>query len=456
MPTKQQGGETLPAPELAGAMQPPDSLETSVETVQDTMRQYLWESMAVDGRSADLSNFLIALTTFGLYKGVTHPTTANIAAAAAVGSAAYAYGTSNKLSARAGAYTDGFRRLNCSLSAASTYRIMSSEDDKDNSGTTTLARAIKMNQYALASLDSDIDALRPYDIVLVKKPASQARSVCPWQGKLWSKDANRACNVAAQAAVKQAPPPQVSAALSRASELAVEMRASLKRASTIYAASRGMGVRLWENSNFIVSNTSDLVRGTIADPLDAIARAKSFMAQQTQAPGTSALAPAPAQQAQSNRATPVANSARELELYSPEADALMALNKSLRAARWRHQQLQSILDQNTMPPLSFEQIDRCRSSADEVVQGIALAATKNVTPAAPVVSAPKDNQATPLPDADAQIWNGLDFPGQPTLGDLASRIEQCQQHLGVAPNARRWDAIADVITAGKCKGLPWK
>jgi hypothetical protein len=453
LPARDADGNIIAAPKPAQPGSPPVSLEKSMELVHDTMGQYLWESVAIDGNANNLNTFLIGLTAYSLYKGVTHPSSGSIAGAAGVGSAAYAYGISNNPGLRAAAYTDGFRRLNCALGAALPYRIVSSADMEGNHGTDTLSDAIASQQAALSALENTMDGLSPYNTVEVKKPARAARSGCTWNNSRWRNEAARACREPARAADTEAPPRAVSAAINQALAQAEIMRSNLTQANALFAVSHSMGIRLWENANFIAANTMDAVRGTISDPKEAMARVKNFAAQQA-APTVAAALP-PAQLSQSNRETRDTGKSRALTEYSEEGRQLAKLYIALRHARIKNQELQSILDQNHRPALSFERIDRCRSSADEIVQDIALSA-RNAPASAPAPAVPKDNQTTPIIDAPPALWQGLDFASQPALAALTSRIEQCQQHLGVPVNANRWESIGDVIRAGQCKGLAWK
>lgn len=438
-------------PGIPPDMAPPDSLDAAMVSVENLQRQYTWQAGTIDGTSANLSTFLIGLVSFGLYKGVTHPSANLTAGTGALGSSAYAYGTGNKLGDRGNAYADGYERLACSLIAAAPYRL-TVPDANGASGASLPAQRldalIASAEKARADIADQLITLAPYGVPQVLEQPKSARSQCSGlSGQLWRSAYERACKVPASAGKTLQPPPRLLAALDNAGDLSGKLDDQLKRVHAIKTASRQMGEHLWQNAKFIDNQVGRAVRGTIANPLDAVDRVKTYMARKDGVPAVEDPAPV---DAQGKRAPPDPKAAI-MVLDAHTEETLEKLERSNLRARASVAQLNDILAANPVPhPVSFNQIDSCRSPADQVAQGIAAA-----TPAP--ASTPQKNKLSanrPLPDLlrNPQVLTGLDLSGKPTEAQLLARVKTCQTKLGQTPDGEVPPQLEAAIISGQCRG----
>lgn len=435
----------------------PASLEGVVVEVEKLRMQFRVESVALGGTSTGLSNFLVGLTTFGLYKGVTHPTVKTVAGAGALGSAAFAYGNTNKFGDRASAFNDGYERLSCSLGAAAPYRIRLGATGGEIKDVDGLFSLISQSQMDLASLQNSWLELEPYGSPILKKPAKAGGSNCAaWTGNRWRSAYEKACHSKGVAEEVEPPPASVEAALKRAEALEKILRKDLADAGRMLHASNAMADRLWYNATKIENGVNTTIGATISSPQNALEAAKNSYKQNAnllQASQAAEAAEMKSQKAQSTKATPPKTRRLEEGERARIDRALTELQFSMEAAQAKSNSLRSILAINNVPSLSFAEIDRCRSSADEVVQSIADSV---VASAKKPQGISEPNIRTPLADASIDFFLGLGFSSKPVdMLSAAARVEKCQQTLGRQIDSSRWEEINSDVVGGKCKGVKW-
>ena len=452
MPVKTDpDGNVVPAPEKLLPVRPPATLEEAVIVVENLQRQYAWKATATDDTAVGVSNLLIGLVSFGLYKGVTHPSTSITAGTGALGAGAYAYGTGNKLGVRGNAYADAYERLTCSLIAASAHAVRQPYDGPANVAATTLESLLRDAEKKQATLAADAAEVVPYSVPVLLENARPASNSCPgpWTGKKFSAAYAKSCAVPRREARIKAPPPPVVAALDNAEKLEARLLQAIFKLRGYDRDARRMGVHLWQNAKFIDSQLGRAIRGTIADPLDSVDRVKTYMARKdTAAPADPVV--------DAHRGTPVPEPQASAPAWDDVAKKrLQQLEESNRAARQMAVELEGVVTANAnLPALSFSQIDACRSAADQVAQGIIAASapaggTPAATPAAPAT-------ITKFSDVGSDIYTGLDFTTKPDEAQWLERLKICQAHLKVPASSDLTSDVGAQIKAGQCKRLAWK
>ncbi|USX21494.1 hypothetical protein NHH82_04795 [Oxalobacteraceae bacterium OTU3REALA1] len=434
---------------------PPDSLEEAMVSVENLQRQYAWQSSAIDGTSNNLGTFLIGLASFGAYKGLTHPGTGTMAATGALGAGAYAYGTGNKLGPRGNAYSDGYERLACSLIAAAPYKLRMPPASEMGVGNIARRLGTKLSaaESARATIDSLAAELAYHRTPQVIQQAKSATSTCPaLGGQHWRAAYDKACKVAATKGKMRQPPPRLLAALSRAGSLSSRLGASLKLAHGLDNTSRQMGEHLWQNAKFIDSQVGRAVRGTIADPLDAIDRVKTYMTRKDGAPAD----PRSGKETQSGNDDPEPYDGT-LEWDAAAQNALLDLEAANRTAQINLIELDGILSANPIPPKpDFSQIDSCRSPADQVAQGIvAASAVPTPAPAAKEDTKVTTNRSVIDMLAEPAFLSALDLSGKPDEAALRSHIKTCQKERNQQATGEVSPELYKTIKDGHCKGLKW-
>ncbi|HEY0587652.1 MAG TPA: hypothetical protein VGD52_16055 [Pseudoduganella sp.] len=423
----QENGGITYAPDYGLPALRPSNLNGVIVEVEKLRMQFRVESVALGGTSAGLGNFLVGLTAFGLYKGVTHPSTKAVAIPGALGSAAYAYGSINKFGDRANAFNEGYERLTCSLSAAAPYRIHLGQAETGVSDVGELLQLMKESQVVLAALQRSWAELQPYGAPILKKAAKAGSNNCAaWTDKRWRSAYDSACRAKGSAEEVEGPPVSVQGALESGETLEKSLRQDLMDAGRMMHASNAMADRLWYNATKIENGVNTAIGATISSPRDALEAARNSYRQNANLLQASEAAEAKSQKAQSRKAFPP--SARKWGEGDKERrdGALNKLLENIRAAQEKSNVLRNVMTINLVTPLSFAEIDRCRSSADEVFYGIA----DSVAPAAKkTLDVPESRRS--LVDASPEFFNGLGFATMPAdIKQAARRVEKCQQSGG--------------------------
>jgi hypothetical protein len=427
-----------------------EAKQTVAGQIQETERlqaEYVGYIQDLAGLSPTLNVGLIGLSALSLYKGITNPNSSDLAAAGAIGSAAFAYGNQANTKQRQQIYLSGFTALICATSAAQPYNFPGIDFKKLNSDAQNALAALRKTRAEVAYLSRTVTVTQPEHTLVSNCTANQKPYNCEGKSdKVACEKVNQ--NLAKVCQSKTVPEKKTVTGPS------AEFTSALEQADTLIAAAE-KNIDAMSALKGRIDQMAGQLKSTREDIAAAVEKERVKLEPDlNNVPATlqglrdtaKKISGAGAFDAQSG--TRSATTAGRQEANKPEADAIARLATAGIKVLESNAQLKDILGQfNARLQQATPALSKCLPLVPVVLSDTDTAPT--ASPAAPV--APPDN---PGATASDDIWTGLGFNKNTGEGDkFKTRLSQCRLLLGLSAAPILDAATKAGIQAGTCKKL---
>lgn len=428
--------------------------------VIDLQNNYTESIRALSGVRPGVSTALIGLSALSLFKGVTSPDAKKLALAGALGSAAYAFGTTADTKERRLIYEQGLKELTCAVAEAMPYDLRSlqnGEKDVFTTQTELIATAdaaldtLEATTASLAYLRQDEQTTLPARKAAAgcAAPLPPACSAAAAEGgaglrqtcKQFQIDrATKCAGMSSPAKTTIHPPhPLLLAAFSAAEAEAVQSGIVLKQSRVLLGDARGAGQALWLRTQQIhrrVSGELTAREQTMEAILAAIRGLQGTAFDITKA---DAFKPPPSEGAPPTKRT---------EPPVLTATVLHAIDTLARA------RLTARSASNALTPM-LELSEGGRRQAQAITATCEPLAAPSGAPAPAKPAAQTSPKTIDPKDAGDAVWEGLKLDRKENnITEFNSRVKKCKAFLKLSAADSVLDTeLAARIEKGACKPL---
>lgn len=441
---------------------PPANLDDSVARTFKLLRHYTLRGAGADAVPQHVGNLLIGLTSFGAYRGITHPSAKTTAGVVALGSAAYAAGSGIEWGERAAAYNRAVDGLICLLNEAQPFVILPAQEIAEagkGSGRQQLIAADKALVDTLAKLDCIVGEHAALTQTFQISPAGNGKRKCnstwsaqwcqPLTGVESAKYQQECKQIQARyaslcaptkiAAVYSTPAAEVTAAFSQAETVRTQAVRVLNISSSIVHKSDQAGRKLWSATFSVMNKTNGDVRRTSFDLADLMAQLKAAQ--------NGAAKDIPAAAAQGESSSVPTDAKRQPRTTVPkDLNDLAALRGASENVRSATLKLERSTRVNQMPDLNNTKFDACISAESKYAQVIA-AATKPPATLTDAINAVLEPTESDLAFLELK-------PGA-SGAQIETRLRICQEQIHLPEDGKLTAAMRQRLKNNECKGVKW-
>lgn len=452
----------------------PADLEEAISwTTREYQRLFVMEHAALSVPQ-HIGNFLIGLTSFGVYRGVTHPSMKTTAGVAALGTAAYAAGTAVDWKGQAGIFSDARAEFLCLIGEGEKYLIQPARDARATAASTG---RMQLQEAGTAVRDKSavLDALLARHASLngqyLASAATVRKSACPdaapdpglctpppgtegaiFRQKCRVQQARRAalCATSTTPAVYSAPAPEVAAAFAYAGRVRGSVDADLLRSARITAVSHRARLPLWRMAETVRNNASKALQPTGTDLANVLEALKAG-----QQPKASGLVTGKAQSGQFAD-IPLNARTRTRTLDVQASGAVAAIEAATRELDGAHTALSESLAANSDVPLQLDEskFEACLSPEVKLAKALMPTPSGAEPPASGTL--PQDGSEKPLSEANDAELAELGLPRGAPNSDIETRLRTCQRTRELPVDGRLTGSMQRHLREGVCRGIAWQ
>jgi hypothetical protein len=455
---------------------PPADLDDAIARANREYQRFFIKEHAALSVPQHIGNLLIGLASFGVYRGVTNPSTKTTAGVAALGTAAYAGGTAVDWNAQSAVFYQARVEFLCLIGAAEMYTIRAAQDPGANLAATgrrqLLAAGAAVRENA-ASLDDLLARHAALNQQYLETRETVRKGPCPDAGwdvractlppgttspdfektcrELQARHA-RMCAARKNPAVYSTPAPEVSTVFAAAERARADADDILLKSARTVSVSDRSGLTLWRMTNAAINKASAGLRPTGTDLAKLMAALKS-----PQQPKPGGI---PTARGQSGRFAGVPGGAGT---HARQADAqTIQVLAAIEAATLRlinaEQILKGALAANANMPeqLDESKFEACLSPEVKLAQALAPAEQPGGASASASASSPQDAPEKALSAASDEELAELGLPHGAPVAEIETRLRTCQRTKGLAEDARLTGAMQRQLREGLCRGIAWK